>query len=172
MTTTPPRTDVAVRQATRADLLAVFRIEKRSFSQPWPYAAFERFLGTPGFLVAEQRQGSETDVGTVVGYIVADSVPNHGVSLGHVKDIAVAPSHRGAGIGRQLLSRGLSVLANHGVGRVKLEVRESNDAAISLYRHFGFEIHHVIPRYYDDGEDAYVMVRDGLAADAKAFRNG
>ena len=162
MTTTEPRTDVAVRAAVRADLLEVFRIEKRSFPQPWPYAAFEGFLGAPGFLVAEPLSPSGDP--SVVGYIVADSVPNHGVSIGHIKDLAVSPDHRGAGIGRLLLSRGLAVLAARNATRVKLEVRESNDAALSLYREFGFEIHHVIPKYYDDGEDAYLMVRDGRVA--------
>ena len=39
------------------------------------------------------------------------------------------------------------------------EVRASNDRARALYREFGFETHHVIPGYYDDGEDAHVMVR-------------
>jgi ribosomal-protein-alanine N-acetyltransferase len=46
------------------------------------------------------------------------------------------------------------------VARVKLEVRESNDRARSLYRRFGFERHHTVPRYYDDGEDALVLVAD------------
>jgi len=45
-----------------------------------------------------------------------------------------------------------------GVGRVKLEVRETNDTAKRLYERFGFEIHRRLPRYYDDGEDAFVMV--------------
>ena len=43
--------------------------------------------------------------------------------------------------------------------RVKLEVRATNEVARSLYREFGFETHHVVPAYYDDGEDAHVMVR-------------
>jgi len=43
--------------------------------------------------------------------------------------------------------------------RVKLEVRESNEPALSLYREFGFKLQRTLPRYYDDGEDAYVLVR-------------
>jgi ribosomal-protein-alanine N-acetyltransferase len=161
VTATAPRTDVGVRQASRGDLLAVFRIEKRSFPQAWPYAAFERFLDEPGFLVAESDgAGVASNTGEIVGYVVADSVPNHGVSIGHIKDLAVAPEHRGEGIGRLLLARALTTLASEGVGRVKLEVRETNAAALSLYRDFGFEVHHAIPEYYDDGEDAYVMVRE------------
>lgn len=142
---------VEIRGATQADLLSVYRIEKASFPQPWPFSAFEGFLGEPGFLVA-------FDEG-VVGYVIADSVPNHGRSIGHIKDLAVAPEHRGGGIGRALLSRTLSVLAREGIGWVKLEVREGNDPALALYREFGFERRRQIPRYYADGEAALVMMR-------------
>jgi ribosomal-protein-alanine N-acetyltransferase len=151
VTTATSEATVRVREAVRADLLEVFRIEKRSFPQPWPYDAFERFLDRTGFVVA-------ADDG-VVGYVVADTMPNHGTSMGHIKDLAVDPDRRGEGIGRLLLSEVLGRLFVEGAGRVKLEVRASNDAAKSLYRAFGFETHHVIPAYYDDAEDAHIMVR-------------
>jgi ribosomal-protein-alanine N-acetyltransferase len=148
-----------VREATRADLLEVFRIERASFPQPWPYGAFEGFLGSPGFLVAECRDDDADDPGAVAGYIVADTVPNHGSPIGHIKDIAVHPDQRGQEIGRRLLERGLAVMDGRGAARVKLEVREGNDAAIALYHDFGFTHHHTVPGYYDDGTDALVMVR-------------
>lgn len=150
MTAVEPRTDIGIRAAVRADLLDVFRIEKRSFGQPWPYAAFERFLGSPGFLIA--------DDGGVVGYVVADTAEQYGTSTGHIKDIAVSPERRREGIGRALLSHGLAALAGTGADRIKLEVRRSNEAAQSLYEAYGFERHYVRSGYYDDGEDAYVMV--------------
>lgn len=154
MTTTTPRgpADPEIRPAGRADLLEVFRIEQTSFPQPWPYNAFEGFLDAPGFLVAVNGDG-------VVGYVVADTIPNHGRPLGHVKDIAVRPDRRGEGVGADLLERALSALVAKGVSRVKLEVRAGNGDAIRLYRGFGFTHHHTVPRYYDDGEDALVMVR-------------
>lgn len=133
--------------------MAVYRIEKTSFPQPWPFAAFEGFLGEPGFLVA-------TVDGRVVGYVVADTVPNAGRTLGHVKDIAVHPDYRGRGIGAQLLGSALTVMREKRASRVKLEVRESNDSAIRLYRRFGFQFRRTLPRYYDDGEDAYVLVSE------------
>jgi ribosomal-protein-alanine N-acetyltransferase len=146
-----------VREATRADLLDVFRIEKRSFPQPWPFGAFERFLDRPGFLVAD----APDDATGLAGFVVADTVPNHGRPIGHVKDIAVAPDYRGRGIGTTLLERALGILATEGTRAVKLEVRASNDVAIRLYERHGFEVRRTVPRYYDDGEDALVMIRDG-----------
>ncbi|MDS0476789.1 ribosomal protein S18-alanine N-acetyltransferase [Natrinema sp. 1APR25-10V2] len=144
--------EVSIRPAERADLLAVVRIENDSFSQPWPYDAFERFLGEPGFLVAQ------TD-GEIAGYVVADVTQQIGRTLGHVKDIAVHADHRGAGVGSALLSRSLGVLAARGAETVKLEVRRSNDGAKRLYREFGFEPLRRVSGYYGNDEDAIVMIR-------------
>lgn len=158
MTTSPSRPDrsddgFSIRKAERADLLAVVRVENAAFSQPWPYDAFERFLGEPGFLVAVE---SETDV---VGYVVADITSNYGRELGHIKDIAVHPERRGEGVGSALLSRSIAALAARGADTVKLEVRRSNDGAKRLYREFGFEPLRRVPGYYDDDEDAIIMIR-------------
>ena len=151
-TAASPAGGLQVRQAERADLLAVHRIEQAAFPQPWPFDAFEQYLDEPGFLVA--------DMGGIVGYIVADSVPNHGRPLGHIKDIAVREQQRGRGIGSTLLERAIGVLASRGVASVKLEVRESNIAARQLYREYDFVHRRTVPRYYSDGEDALVLVRD------------
>jgi ribosomal-protein-alanine N-acetyltransferase len=142
-----------IRPAERADLLAVYRIEKASFPQPWPYDVFDRFLGESGFLVAVEGRA-------VVGYVVADVVPNHGRAFGHVKDLAVHPDRRGEGYGRRLLAHALTRLAEHDATSVKLEVREGNDPAMNLYRDFEFQTLRRVENYYDDGDDAFVMVRE------------
>jgi len=153
VTTAPPEDgrSLRIRPAERADLLEVYRIESDSFPQPWPFNAFEQFLGTRGFLVAEE--------GAVRGYIVADTVSGRGFPMGHVKDLAVHADHRGRGVGSRLLERAVGRLEHDGVRAIKLEVRESNDPALSLYRSYGFEYRKTLSAYYDDGEDALLLVR-------------
>jgi len=151
-TVLPPEEGPRIRQAERADLLAVHRIEQAAFPQPWPFGAFEQYLGESGFLVAEEE--------AVVGYVVADAVPNHGRPLGHVKDIAVRRDCRGEGTGSRLLERALAVLDSRGVASVKLEVRETNERAQALYRRHGFVHGRTVPGYYSDDEDAFVFVRE------------
>lgn len=153
MAVPPTAADVTIRDAEQSDLGSVVRIERVAFDQPWPYTAFERFVGEPGFLVAARD-------GAVVGYVVGDVTPNFGRDIGHVKDLAVAESARRDGIGRSLLRQSLATLAVDGAEVVKLEVRESNDAARTLYRDTGFDVARRVPRYYRDGEDALVMVLD------------
>lgn len=152
-TTASDPVGVTIREAEPADLIAIVRIEQSSFSQPWPFQAFQNFVGTPGFLVAASG-------GDVIGYVVSDTARPWGTEVGHIKDIAVHPEYRRRGIGKRLLERALTVLLVEGVTRVKLEVRASNERAIALYEQYGFSPKHRVPRYYDDGEDAIVYVTD------------
>lgn len=153
MTTAPPtdRTEINVRPAERGDLLEVYRIETNSFTQPWPFSAFEQYLDEPGFFVAADE--------SVQGYIIGDIVSNQGIPLGHIKDIAVREDARGGGIGRLLLRRAINMLEARRVHAIKLEVREGNEPAINLYGSHGFEHRRTVDGYYDDGEDALLLVR-------------
>lgn len=150
-TATPAHTRrFRIRPAERADLLALYRIEQEAFADPWPFNAFERYLDGPGFLVADE--------GGIVGYVVAGMVSNRGKPLGHIKDLAVHRERRGEGIGTHLLRRALGVLDAQGADSVKLEVRAQNEGAIDLYRANGFEYRRTVPGYYNDGEDALILV--------------
>lgn len=151
-TAAPPDSPVPrVRRADRGDLLAVYQIEQSAFPQPWPFSAFEQYLGEPGFLVAE--------AGSITGYVVADTVKSRGEQIGHIKDLAVHEDHRQNGIGTKLLRRAINVLDQADVHAIKLEVRETNTTAIGLYRDHGFEYRDTAPDYYSDGEDALVLMR-------------
>jgi ribosomal-protein-alanine N-acetyltransferase len=145
--------DVVIRRANRADLLDVLRIERACFSEPWSYSAFELFVDEPAFFVAVRGDD-------VLGFVVADVMPNHGKDIGHVKDLAVRSDARGVGLGRRLLLRALTGMAIAGAAVVKLEVRVSNEPARTLYESVGFEPARRVPRYYRDGEDAFIMVLD------------
>ncbi len=153
MTTSVDAVDTTprIRPAGTSDLLDVYRIERQSFPQPWPFEAFQRHIEAPAFFVAEV----DTEL---VGYVVGDIAPGFPGRVGHIKDLAVHPAYRRRGVARKLLERALTQLEDHGVVRTSLEVRESNDAAIALYRSLGFEPWRTRPRYYPDGEAAIIMV--------------
>lgn len=58
---------------------------------------------------------------------------------GQILSIAVAPSARGRGVASALLAESIDYLSQHGVRKVKLEVRPENRAALHLYHKFGFQ---------------------------------
>jgi ribosomal-protein-alanine N-acetyltransferase len=71
-----------------------------------------------------------------------------------VMTLAVSPKCRRMGLGMTLLQ---ALLAKRTHSKAFLELRESNQAALSLYTRAGFEIVGRRKRYYRDGEDALIM---------------
>jgi ribosomal-protein-alanine N-acetyltransferase len=74
--------------------------------------------------------------------------------------IAVGEPFRRMGVGRMLMSHILDSAAQAEVEVCFLEVRQSNQAALSLYRRFGFEECGVRRAYYSSPvEDALILRR-------------
>ena len=109
------------------------------------------------FLVAEHD-------GEIVGYImcrIERSLWGLKPPRGHVISIAVLPGHRRKGIATALLREALSRMSErYGATECYLEVRVSNTPAISLYEKLGFRRTEVVPHYYADGENAYIMRKE------------
>lgn len=93
--------------------------------------------------------------GSAVGYVLACMEPG---CRGHIISLGVLPEYRRRGIGRALLCEALKALRRECTGRVYLEVREDNEAALRLYSSIGFRVVEYLPRYYSDGGGAYRMV--------------
>lgn len=77
------------------------------------------------------------DSGEMVGHVLLDAQPNHG--LGNIGRVAVAPERRGSGLGtalmRAIVRYGFDELGLH---RLQLNVYTFNTAAIATYRSVGF----------------------------------
>jgi ribosomal protein S18 acetylase RimI-like enzyme len=88
-------------------------------------------------------------------YMAADDRTLCGISLaslvaertGHITQICVAPSHRGRGVGYELLRRSLLAFAEHGCDRVSLTVTAANQEALRLYRQMGFALRRQFAAY-------------------------
>jgi ribosomal-protein-alanine N-acetyltransferase len=148
---------VMIAPATLADLDAIDEIERHSFPQPWPRAAFETELTRPLARIDVAR-GSR-----VIGFCNYWVVPEPGGPGGeiHIHTIATHPDHRRAGVGAALLDRALAEGRAAHCNLATLEVRRGNAPAIALYQRAGFRVVHVRARYYqDNGEDALVMISE------------
>ncbi|MEJ1730754.1 GNAT family N-acetyltransferase, partial [Escherichia coli] len=79
--------------------------------------------------------------------------------------------HRGKGYGARLIAGLMQYAANLGVQYMTLEVRQSNQAAISLYERAGFVAVGKRKGYYEEtGEDAWLMACDSLPPAEASFR--
>lgn len=85
------------------------------------------------------------------------------IDEGHITTIAVAPQHRGQGIGELLLNGLIDQAIDMGAINLTLEVRVSNSVAQNLYLKYGFQPVGKRVRYYtDNGEDALIMWTDPI----------
>ncbi len=84
----------------------------------------------------------------------------------HVVIIGMREADRRKGIGEQLLISAIEQSVENGSRVVTLEVRASNEAAIELYRKYGFQEVGLRRRYYsDNGENAVIMTTPQIQSD-------
>jgi [ribosomal protein S18]-alanine N-acetyltransferase len=140
---------VTLRPMTIDDIGAVLAIEAVSSPDPWTISIVNDELGGPNrrYVVAVD------DADEVVGFcgLLAQ------VGEGHVTNIAVAPAHRSQRIAARLLLDNVRWALTQEVSALTLEVRVGNDAAMRLYRRFGFAPVGTRPRYYANHDDALIL---------------
>ena len=66
---------------------------------------------------------------------------------------------RGLGFGDMMVDFAVRLCELSKVNNLSLEVRESNEVAKNLYKKHGFTFSHKRERYYDNGEDALVLIK-------------
>jgi ribosomal-protein-alanine N-acetyltransferase len=69
--------------------------------------------------------------------------------------VAVSHNARGKGLGDILVDAAEKAARHRRKGRIFLEVRHNNAAAIRLYERRGYVKVGAIPGFYEDGEDAW-----------------
>jgi ribosomal-protein-alanine N-acetyltransferase len=138
-----------IRQVQPQDIFSVIRIAYESLPEQYNPAVFNQFYESfpEGFLIAEQHH-------KIVGFVI-DLKPFE--EIAKVLLLSVTEEHRRKGIGSALLKRFLDTMKMQNIKQVELEVRTSNSAAVGFYKKHGFDIVETIPKFYQNGEDAYTM---------------
>lgn len=81
------------------------------------------------------------------------------LSCAQILNFYIHEDFRRKGYGTMLLNYGIDILYSLGVNTISLEVRPSNFNALDLYENLGFEFSHIRKYYYNDGEDAHVLIK-------------
>lgn len=140
---------ITVRAMTKADVRSVYEIEVLSFRTPWSMRSLSGELknNVAHYTVLEKD-------GEIIGYCGMWVL----FEEAHITNIAIAPSQRGNGFGKQLLLASMQVAASFGAEMMTLEVRESNTVARKMYDEMDFLQQGRRKRYYSDtGEDALLL---------------
>lgn len=135
-----------------SDLPYILEIEKVSFPTPWHETTFRGEIYNIPFsnpLVIVHRVKKR-----IIGYLIYWLVEDEA----HINNIAIHPDYRRRGIAESVLRRIFTEIREKGVKQITLEVRPSNQAALSLYRKLGFVFLGLRRNYYTrPREDAIVL---------------
>jgi N6-L-threonylcarbamoyladenine synthase len=151
----------AIRIADETDLDAIMQIEHECFANDaWSAdSMFEELTGAEKYYLVAYRDES------LIGYAGLNKLPT--VHQSEVQTIAVRPTARGTGLGRDLMDHLLAESVRSECREVFLEVRADNIVAQKLYLSLGFEQIDIRKRYYQPDDVDAIVMRAQLPAAAK-----
>lgn len=140
-----------IRKMEDGDLDAVLQIEAGAFQAPWDRKMFLAELHENPFahiyvLTSEQQICAYIDF-----WITFETA--------QLANIAVARPFQHQGLASQLLDEMIHLCEREMCDNITLEVHVENQRAISLYEHYGFMQAALRKGYYEDGKDAYLMIK-------------
>ena len=142
-----------VRNVGPDDIYTVIDLEYQNFDYPYPPEVinflYESHRDT--FLVAEKER-------EVIGFVIGIVQKKEG----HILVIAIRDDYKKKGIGTFLMKKLIDIYKKKGIAQLKLEVRASNVAALSMYKNLGFKITNRLKHYYENGEDGFLLRRENL----------
>lgn len=143
--------DYKIVPMTEQHVAGIKKIDDLCFESPWSLKSFESELTNPLAVYFVALLNDE-----VIGYCGYWWIFDEG----QITNIAVHPKFRKKGIASALMDKMVEKCSVTDVYSLTLEVRKSNQAAISLYEKYGFERVGLRPKYYDNKEDAVLMTKE------------
>lgn len=141
--------EIVIRKMQKSDLQEVCKIEKDNFSLPWSERSFIESMERNDTVFLTALAGEE-----VAGYIGCYCI----AGTGEITNVAVKDTCRRRGIGAMLLEGLYKAGETLDTREFFLEVRESNEAAISLYSRQGFVKEGIRKNFYEKpAENAVIM---------------
>ena len=142
--------NVDFRRIQIGDITVIDEIENDLFDDAWSKSCFlyemkNESYSFPYVLLLNN---------SIIGYFVCWYYQNEL----HIGNVAIKKESQGKGYGKLLMAKLFELFPDY--KEAYLEVNVSNDAAIGLYLKFGFSILSTRKSYYENGEDALVMVKN------------
>ena len=114
----------------------------------------------------ENMLNSAFNAGNFYGFIAEDGAPKGfitysvNIDTADLQDLFVTEDCRKQGVGKALIEKFIADAKARGINKLFLEVRENNAAAKRLYENLGFTCVSTRKKYYADGENALVYIKE------------
>lgn len=156
-----PRTKMGIRPATPADIPTIIALSRQAESAAqWSEAAYQEIVAKEPndsiprrlILVIEDLVIEEREIR---GFLVAKAVAREW----ELENIAIAASSRRQGLAVRLLTEFLDLIRRENAECVYLEVRQSNRAALALYKKLSFIEAGRRPSYYQHPQEDAILYK-------------
>ncbi len=138
--------------ATADDMAGVAALEAATFADPTSEGALRSLISTNGAFCALCVED-----GALLGFCTVVTV----LDEAQIINVATDARHKRQGVASEVLGFVLAECRARGIISISLEVRESNEAAISLYKAHGFTVAGKRRDFYSNPrENALVMVKN------------
>ncbi len=119
----------------------------------------DSFLTELNNKISSYRCIIDTQTNKCVGYMGIWKIADEA----HVTNLSVHPDYQNKKFAHRLLLASIDECYENKIKYITLEVRESNEKAIGLYKKFGFKSLGKRKKYYqDNNEDAYIMWSENI----------
>jgi ribosomal-protein-alanine N-acetyltransferase len=137
---------LTIEDASIRHLDRLYKIEMECFKrEAFTKQQIAQLLTSPNSISLIARENDE-----IVGFIIGMLSMEDNMLVGHVLTIDVALSYRRKGVGIKLLHEIEKIFKNKQARVCRLEVREDNIAALSLYQKLGYKKVAKLEYYYGD----------------------
>lgn len=155
-------TTIELRTVDETLLAQIVELDQLCFGGLWSIDGYQREIDSPNSELIALTIDNNQLIGLGCFWAILDEA--------HITIVAVHPDYRRRGLGQLIVFALLDRAGQRDLKRATLEVRISNQSAVTLYKNFQFSIAGQRKGYYTDtGEDALILWRGELQT--LAFKN-
>lgn len=145
---------IQILELTLDDIDAILPIENQLYHKPWLKKDYEYELKDNPFAIYLKM--IDKDSNEIMGYI------GFWIKFeqAEITKVSIAKKYQGYKLSKLLMADAERRMRLAECENSTLEVRVSNVVAINLYKSFGYKIVATRKKYYENGEDAYLMLKE------------
>jgi ribosomal-protein-alanine N-acetyltransferase len=145
---------IQILELTNEDIDAILPLENELYHKPWLKKDYEYELNENPF--AYYLKMIDKDSNEIRGYIGFWIK----FEYAEITKVSIAKKYQGYKLSKLLMNDAERRIRLAECVNITLEVRVSNTVAINLYKSCGFNIVATRKKYYENGEDAYLMLKE------------
>ena len=136
------------------DIDNILPLENTLYHKPWQKKDYEYELNDNPFAhYLKMVDGDSKEIMGYIGFWVK-------FEQAEITKVSISKKYQGYKLSKLLMADAERRMKLAGCESSTLEVRVSNEVAINLYKSCGFNVVATRKRYYENGEDAYLMLKE------------